>query len=782
MGNPLKTEFGKRRIHRHLLGPLLGLLLSVVPSLTWAKPAPIVAVLELESKEVAPDTLMLWTDLMRAALIEQVGTAVRVLTPGNQNVLLGGIEPSVTEDCQAASCDVELLRQLGASYGLVGSLAQRSNGSVAGTLTLYATGSGKALGAAKIVSPSRDEVLGILQSETERLADKIPEVKAAQANAKTEASLAKSWQDVAGKPLQVLSQLVPASTLVEDKLGMMQAQLSILQDEAVATQSSWQPRRISSFPNENVAESVSLEACLDLVCATELAAANQVPLLLRTEVAWLDKSLVLSSVVVDVGSNRDLAQASVRMKPQEFAARGFVPLMQKLVATGENEASEELRIYAQGESLSDAPLPKAMQQLGNVVVRLPESTEKGLSDAAKSLFAERLAGVLAKAEGTTVVTDTELRSMLDQEAQAQLLGADGTTVLEKVSERMNADYLILSRIQRLGDRFEISGTLTTQSEAATVQRVSFPLPSIEQLPEAAEVLARRLFGLPAVLPPPPIKASRFEDGMESLARKVSDAFAPLQGKGGMLAILPFETSDPFVKRQDAAAAATRALGARLSKGWGLAIANPQKVTDLAAKGFFGQKTPAEVGASVGARAVLVGQVQRVGSDLLVEARLIEVATGKEANHLFVFIPVGEAGSLIPEEALVLRTRSEALFRSVIPGWGQFYNGPSHAWKGGLVLAGTSLSVIGAAAMAGFGTYLQQVEAVRWYRGNENWQSSAQCGVDGDKFCQEKADELTGQGNQLYAGAGGALGIALVVYALGFVDAGLSAVDYSELME
>lgn len=442
---------------------------------------------------------------------------------------------------------------------------------------------------------------------------------------------------------------------------------------------------------------------MDLACAAETAAENQVPLLLRTEIAWLEKSLILSSVVVDVGSMRDLAHASLRMKSTEFAAKGFVPLIQKLVAAGEAEATEELRIYAQGEQLSSAPLPKAMQQLGNVIVRLPEASDPGVSDAARSLFAERLAGVVAKAEGTEVVTESEVRAMLDQEAQGQLLGANDSNVLDKVGERMSASYLILSRIQRLGERFEVSGTLTTQSDAATVQRVSFPLASIEQLPEAAEVLARRLFGLPAVLPPPLAKASRFEDGIESLAGKVADAFAPLQGKKeAMLAILPFETTDAFVQRQDAAAAATRTLGARLSKAWGLSIANPQKVADLAAKGLFGQKTPAEVGKLVGARAVLVGQVQRVGADLLVETRLIEVATEKVANHTFVFIPVGEAGSLIPEEALVLRTRSEALFRSVIPGWGQFYNGPSHSWKGGLVLAGTSLSVFGAAGLAGWG--------------------------------------------------------------------------------
>lgn len=763
-------------------GPLVCILTLSAPLSLWAKPAPIVAVLELEGKELSPVALTLLSDLMRAALIERVGTAVRVMTPGNQSVLLEGADPAELQDCKGASCDVELLQQLGAAYGLAGNLSKRKNGTFAGTITLYATSTGEALGAAKILSPSEDELLGILKEETKRLTNKIPEVNAAQATPYAEESLAKDWQAVAGKPIQILSQVVPASSLVEDKLGLMQAQLAMLQDEAIASQSTWEPRRLSRLAASADLAQNARPACNELVCAVEKAAENQIPLLLRTEIAWLEKSLLLSAVVVDVVTLRDLAHASLRMKSAEFAAKGFVPLLQKLVAAGEAEAEEQIRIYAQGEKLSSAPLPTAMQQLGNVLVRLPETTEKGLSDAAKTLFAERLAAVVAQAEGTTVVTDAELRGMLDQEAQAQLLGTDGTNVLEKVSERMDANHLILSRIQRIGERFEVSGTLTTQSEAATVQRVSFPVASIEQLPEAAEVFARRLFGLPAVLPPPPVKASRFEDGIESLARKVSDAFAPMQGKDAFLAILPFESSDPFVQRQDAAAAATRSLGARLREGWGLPIANPQKVADLAAKGLFGQKTPAEVGAAVGARAVLVGQVQRVGSDLMVETRLIEVATAQESNHTFVFIPVGEAGSLIPEGALVLRTRSEALFRSVIPGWGQFYNGPSHAWKGGLVMAGTTLSVLGAAALAGWATYLQQVEAVTWHRGNDNWKRSEECGYEGDTFCLNKANSLESQGNQFYAGAGGALGAALTFYALGIVDAGLSAVDYSELVE
>ena len=131
----------------------------------------------------------------------------------------------------------------------------------------------------------------------------------------------------------------------------------------------------------------------------------------------------------------------------------------------------------------------------------------------------------------------------------------------------------------------------------------------------------------------------------------------------------------------------------------------------------------------------------------------------------------------------MRTRSEALFRSVIPGWGQFYKGPSHAWKGGLVLAGTTLSVLGGAALAGWATYLQQVEGRKWDTGGEYTLAASECGVvQGNQFCTDKMKALNAEGNQLYAGASGALAAAMVFYAFGFVDAGLSAVDYSELME
>lgn len=231
MNRDFRCWFGQN----FFLTPVLCLLASLAPASAQGKAAPIVAVLELGGKNLAPDNLMLWTDLMRAALIERVGTAVRVMTPGNQNTLLGGADPEELEDCKKAGCDVLLLRQLGAAYGLVGNLTARKNGSISGTLTLYASATGKALGAAQILSPTEDGLPDILLEQTVRLADQIPEVRMAQAAPKPDGAIATDWQAVAGKPLQVLSQVVPASTLVEDKLAMMQAQLAMLHDEAISS-------------------------------------------------------------------------------------------------------------------------------------------------------------------------------------------------------------------------------------------------------------------------------------------------------------------------------------------------------------------------------------------------------------------------------------------------------------------------------------------------------------------------------------------------------------------
>ena len=62
--------------------------------------------------------------------------------------------------------------------------------------------------------------------------------------------------------------------------------------------------------------------------------------------------------------------------------------------------------------------------------------------------------------------------------------------------------------------------------------------------------------------------------------------------------------------------------------------------------------------------------------------------------------MGDPSKLITK-AFVVRTKEEAIIRSLVPGFGQFYNGPKHRVKGFAVLAGTLVGLGG----AGYGIFM-----------------------------------------------------------------------------
>jgi hypothetical protein len=96
---------------------------------------------------------------------------------------------------------------------------------------------------------------------------------------------------------------------------------------------------------------------------------------------------------------------------------------------------------------------------------------------------------------------------------------------------------------------------------------------------------------------------------------------------------------------------------------------------------------------VGAQAVIVGNVAVAGADFVINARAISV---ERANVLVAeSMHVPRAGMVaLSEESIVLRTRSGAVFRSLVaPGWGQFYN--RQPVKGGIII-GAEVALVGAA--------------------------------------------------------------------------------------
>lgn len=115
-------------------------------------------------------------------------------------------------------------------------------------------------------------------------------------------------------------------------------------------------------------------------------------------------------------------------------------------------------------------------------------------------------------------------------------------------------------------------------------------------------------------------------------------------------------------------------------------------------GLVDPKKAARLGKMAGAQAIVVGSVSMAGADFVINARVISAE--KAAVLVAESMNVPRAGMVsLAEESVVLRSKSGAVFRSVlIPGWGQFYN--REPVKGGIIV-GAEAALIGAAVAMHF---------------------------------------------------------------------------------
>ena len=130
---------------------------------------PVVAVLEFEGQEIAPEALRFWTDVVRTAAIQTLGSTARVLTPGNQEFILRENGVDMGAICEAGACDVDLFRTLDADYGITGKVWRTGTGAYQGFVTLYETTDGGALGAENFGGQNDAALLEALRVKTSLL-------------------------------------------------------------------------------------------------------------------------------------------------------------------------------------------------------------------------------------------------------------------------------------------------------------------------------------------------------------------------------------------------------------------------------------------------------------------------------------------------------------------------------------------------------------------------------------------------------------------------------------
>jgi hypothetical protein len=510
----------------------------------------------------------------------------------------------------------------------------------------------------------------------------------------------------------------------------------------------------------------------DLESALSDARSARASLLMRSVWAGTASRQVLRMSLIDVKSERTINAQTFHV-PTEGATDAFF----------QNAA---LSVFGLGEApaLTD---DVGMVPPSRVFVMDAQFSEDLLDDAGKATVMTRI-GEVGSTLGQDVVTKDDLANLLANEQLLFALGEGDPDAIAKVASMANADLVLTTAVGRVGSKLSIASTLIDSKEIKVVNRTDITIDSEDQILEGVDSVIRGLFGFQAPLPTPRADPARFEVAMAELGQQISAAFAQGDGSGlGRVAILPLaQTGEAAAAHEIGSQTATflRSLLASKHKIDVVEEGKTKSVTDkfdLATLSTSNTEKLQEIGIHLGAQVVVLGSVGDVGKDFLVQLRAVKVIGGKTIWSGYAVFPMGDPGSLIPAEALVVRTFAGAMYASVIPGGGQFYNGLSHYWKGGLILVGTVLSVGAAAVLASIAGY-QYSQKLEIGKQSDAWFDACPTGSREEKEACGDALQQEYEQQAIIFGASALAPLAFggLLHALGFVDAAIFVTDYSEM--
>lgn len=191
------------------------------------------------------------------------------------------------------------------------------------------------------------------------------------------------------------------------------------------------------------------------------------------------------------------------------------------------------------------------------------------------------------------------------------------------------------------------------------------------------------------MPPPPAPPAKKlpEDNasvrvqIRKLSYKLASSLRALPGEGRFqtLAVLSFSEEGEETRRREVGKLVAAELATNLRRDHGLNLVERERIEAALHEGYLNEmglvdeKSAVKLGEMLSAQALVVGNVSLAGTDFLVNARVVSTETGEVFFADQERIPAHGLVSFA-SEAVVLRTRSGAVFRSmVMPGWGQFYN-------------------------------------------------------------------------------------------------------------
>jgi len=519
---------------------------------------------------------------------------------------------------------------------------------------------------------------------------------------------------------------------------------------------------------EAVTEEDAPEGARDLGALVERAKRAEADLLLRTDVGLLGEELLLTASLVHLAQGRVVAR-------ELQGVAGAAQLGQALAALGS-------RLLGAGADTTKAAPPSGKLPPGKALVSVSRIDAALADEGGRVALERRVAGAVSGLEGHAATAREELGDQLRGEELQRLLGTGSPEALAELGAAAKTRYLVVLTAGKAGGVTVVAGSLIDTEERQVVGRDSLLLPDPAQLADAADTVALGLFGQERPLPAPPAEASRFESAMAQLAAGVKAAYlAKPPSALSRLAVLPLTDRGADARDRSLGKEAAGYLRQVLGGDERIRLVDARRLDELAGAEDLDSVADLppeklqELGTFLGASALVVGSASGIGSDFLLRARLLRMPGGETVGGAHALFPMGEPGSLM-KKAFVVRTRAGAVFRSVLPGWGQFYNGPDHHWKGYLVAGGTLLG----AGLAVTGMVLagqRTDQTADWEPGGPEYIN--QCRPSDESKCHEEMSRLQDEADRLRtlgltaAIAGGAF------WLFGVVDAAVNAEDHSE---
>jgi TolB-like protein len=315
-------------------------------------------------------------------------------------------------------------------------------------------------------------------------------------------------------------------------------------------------------------------------------------------------------------------------------------------------------------------------------IAMPPVSESGAAAGLAPTVEGLLATRLGKLAGVDVSDRQKLAAVLGEQKLAAMLGSGKGAPDPALLERAGAQAVLVGQLSESGGKVLVQLRLSSAAGPVLVQFLG-----TADLPQRG---ARRA-GEPE---PIDVAMRRLSDGLASGFEKM-----PGSARYRRLAVLTFTETGAEAQKRKLGQIVTAEIATGLRRDHGFLLVERAKLAEVLGELKLQQMmTPSsaqagEIGKMAGAEALVIGQVSEVGDRFLVNGRIVATESGETLAAESA--SVGAAGMVaFASDAVVLRSRSDALFRSLlVPGLGQFYNRqPAKGW----LVIGTEAALLGGA--------------------------------------------------------------------------------------